>query len=604
MFRNASSPSLSTCIAGDRPGYGMLAVLLVMLVAGAIASAAALLGTNTLLVNAYAQREATLQAVADDGLEQARAKLNGNKVLYNDTAYSVLENKAPVKDVSGNTIPGVTRTTWVGPGGIATGQFGVFGEIVVQVDDGDRNRVVRRAAINQESFAKFAYFTNIEGAIVFGGGDRIQGPVHSNDVIQIDNSHATFEGTIETAKTITGKSYGTFMQGYKERAPVIAMPLTADLNKLKGYAQSGNTYFKPQNNPAGQGQARMRIEFLTVDMNSNGRVDDDEAFIRVYTSPDEEWVVAGMPSGNNTMKNTRNCGGVFGGGFRITTTLRKSNSSYNADSSSQSLVPPKTHCGLGGDTVLTRGFKATTTGGGSDSVPNGSWVKYTDTPDVRLTALGRADAMYLFPINHAGNANFKGVIFVEGKVAISGVVHGHVTLASTDNIVIADDITYAYAPGVGGCQDLLGLFTAKQVVIADNILNTPQVPNTRWSQTNRLFTYGATADESIDAVILALDQFTGENYDSGPSSGQPCEGTTVGRGCLYLTGGVIQNTRGAVGTTGGTGYIKRYSYDTCAAVIPPPYFPTTGHFNRGQYFEVNASGFDIGRYTSNLMARH
>ena len=54
---------------------------------------------------------------------------------------------------------------------------------------------------------------------------------------------------------------------------------------------------------------------------------------------------------------------------------------------------------------------------------------------------------------------------------------------------------------------------------------------------------------------------------------EACEAKTWGRGCLYITGGIIQNTRGAVGTGAGTGYVKRYSFDACAATEPPPYLP-------------------------------
>ncbi|NIP78739.1 MAG: hypothetical protein GWM90_05865, partial [Gemmatimonadetes bacterium] len=55
--------------------------------------------------------------------------------------------------------------------------------------------------------------------------------------------------------------------------------------------------------------------------------------------------------------------------------------------------------------------------------------------------------------------------------------------------------------------------------------------------------------EFIHAVVLALDQFTVENYSSGSDSAEPCEGTTNGRGCIYLTGGIVQAQRGPVGLT-------------------------------------------------------
>jgi hypothetical protein len=51
-----------------------------------------------------------------------------------------------------------------------------------------------------------------------------------------------------------------------------------------------------------------------------------------------------------------------------------------------------------------------------------------------------------------------------------------------------------------------------------------------------------------------------------------------------------------VGTAAGTGYLKRYSYDVCGTTNPPPYFPTTGHFSRAGYYELDPVGFDVDAY--------
>ncbi len=57
---------------------------------------------------------------------------------------------------------------------------------------------------------------------------------------------------------------------------------------------------------------------------------------------------------------------------------------------------------------------------------------------------------------------------------------------------------------------------------------------------------------------------------------------------------------GAVGTSGGTGYTKRYSYDRCAVVAPPPYFPTTGRFQENRYVELDTAGFEHTTYFKSI----
>jgi hypothetical protein len=280
------------------------------------------------------------------------------------------------------------------------------------------------------------------------------------------------------------------------------------------------------------------------------------------------------------LRNSTNCGHYHSNGkFYVAATHGTSGS----DNYKKALTDGnKSRCYLGGSDSLNNGFVA------NDGT--GQWLKWPGA--VSPLVAGRPDAQYLFPISRALNPDFKGVIYVDGNVAISGVLRGQVTLAATGNIVIADDVTYATDPGAGTCADILGMFAGNDVVVADNTLNTPQRPygGAPW------MTYASTADEFIDGVVLALNIFTVEDYANGPTTAEPCGSDVTGRGCLRLTGGIIQKTRGAVGTIGyygGTGYVKRYSYDACAYTNPPPYFPTTGHFATGRYFEVNPVGFSV-----------
>ncbi|GIW52587.1 MAG: hypothetical protein KatS3mg081_1942 [Gemmatimonadales bacterium] len=572
-------------------GIALVVVILVTLVVAAVAGGAALVSSNTTLIGRHADRLGLLEAAADAGLEEARARINGDKTLYPDTGFAVLELNAQVTDARGNVIPNLRRSTYVGPTGITSGQYGVFGSIVVVVEDAFGNRLVRRGEVVQESFAKYAYFTDIEPSyIAFGGGDQIFGPVHTNDYLKIYPSGATFHGPVVTAKTVQGAQYGVFKQGYTENGPYIAMPQTADLNKLKSQAQAGKTSFT--SSTAGDaGEATTRIEFVAIDLNGDGSVNgSNEGFIRVYQSSSAGWVSGSLPSdySSNRLRNSENCGHYHSGGVFVNA---KSHPNSGPDSWVAAVSSSTKRCYLGGSDSLWGGFQP------SDG--KGAWLQWPGPVSPLLS--GRPDAQYLFPISRELNPSFKGVIYVEGKVAVSGVVRGRVTLAATDDIVIVDDLTYATAPGQSACKDgdILGLFSGGDIVVSDNTLNSPVRP----TSAANYFTYDDTKDEFINAVVLALNIFTVENYASGATTAEPCESKLWGRGCLYLTGGIIQRTRGAVGTSSGTGYLKRYSYDSCAFSEPPPYFPTTGHFARGRYYEVDPRGFNVAEYFARLTGR-
>ena len=575
----------------DERGIALVVVILVMLAVATISAGAALISSNASLINRYNNDLSVLEAVANSGIEEARSRVNGDKTLYPANGYSILENQVQVTDASGNTIPGVTRSTYVGPTGVTSGQYGVFGSIVTVAEDNNGNKVVRRGEIVQESFAKFAYFTDNEGGnIWFAGGDQIFGPLHTNDQMKIHYTGATFWGPVTTAQDVYQPWYGTFAQGYTEYAPVIPMPATAELTKLQSQAAAGNTSIVG-NSLGGAGRATTRIEFVAIDLDGDGQVTGaNEGFFRVFQGTDARYVIADVPSdyGNRGLRNSENCGYWDGGAIGVGNFIVADDLPNNGGFTWLNAVTSATRrCYLGGDPAISGGFQPV------DNY-NGQYVPWTG-PVSPLVA-GRPDAQYLFPLSRELNPSFKGVIYVQGKVAISGVVRGQVTLAASDDIIIADDITYATDPGAGTCADILGIFSGDDVIIADNTINAPKRPRDNWGYR----TYDDTGSEFIHGVILALDIFTVQNYWSGSTSAQWCENRRTGRGCIYLTGGIIQNTRGAVGLTNGAGYSKRYSYDLCAATAPPPYFPTTGHFVKGRYYEVDPVNFDVASYFAML----
>lgn len=151
-------------------------------------------------------------------------------------------------------------------------------------------------------------------------------------------------------------------------------------------------------------------------------------------------------------------------------------------------------------------------------------------------------------------STFNGVIHSTRNIRVKGTVNGKVTVASDKNIYIQDDILYAADPRVGASDDFLGLVSGLDAIVADNTAN----------QTNC----------EIHASILALGKFRVENYNTGSP-----------RGTLTVLGGIVQETRGAVGTLSGgslaTGYYKNYQYDSRLLNEAPPSFPTTGENTAG-----------------------
>jgi hypothetical protein len=382
----------------------------------------------------------------------------------------------------------------------------------------------------------------------------------------------------------------------------------------------------------------MRIEFVPVDLNGDGQLGGpDEGFFRVYRTTNSDWLRGDWSNRDD------NCGAFYQlwpGGDQVFVPVSEHPKSwvYNAlramnypnyyRIAGQSLTSTirnrilsqsSARCYPGGDPHLyaveirgtqtyndiVNGSMSTTDMAkalaGTDnsfvaSGPLGSWTQWPGTVDSRLSS--RSDRAYLFPLYRGLNPGTKGVIYVNGTVGISGTLRGRVTLYATGNVALLDDLKYVTDPSLNLCSDILGIISANNIYVADNSIQGAEDPGSGYRS------FDDTKDVFLTGVMMALNtSFGAENYDSGPTNGNGCEGRVVGRGCLYLTGGLIQKARGAVGTFSsyyGTGYIKRYSYDRCALYNPPPYFPTTGRYTDNRYYEIDPAHFDVAELFQDL----
>jgi hypothetical protein len=608
---------------GERKGFALLTIIFLTLGMAAIAASAIYLAGNAQLLGASVDREREFKYGAEAAMAIGKSRLNIDPLALPDSSFTTLMSNQAVVGADGASLPGVSVNLYVGPTGSTSGQFGRFASVVAEARDGQGARFVRRLELTQESFARFAYWSNQEknasgGIIYFANNDQLWGPVWSNDIINIANTGAHFHNEVGTAKTIQGKNYGTFDKGYTENKPVIQLPSNASLSKLAGYATAGFMNFAtPNTTPAA---LRTRIEFVAQDIGT-GAADStgvDEGFIKVYTAVagQEAWLRGDWTTDKAT---ARNCGAAYrvaiggprkffpasvhtqswfrtllqAGGMTATQATDTSNASLNTI-----MAKSTARCYLGGDPHLVAEERnsgsftnAQKQKGGDDTTftvvgARGTWSTFPGVVDARVSAK-RIDAAQLFPIYRGMNSGTKGVINVAGSVGISGVVRGILTIYSTGELVYLDDVRYATDPSVGSCSDMLGVISAKNITVADNSLQNPPNIGTYKNMDD-------TKDMFIHGVLMAINtSFTVEDYSTGPNNANDCEGTNGGRGCLYLNGGIIQERRGPVGLTDGTGFIKRYSYDRCAISKPPPYFPTTGRFLDNRYYEIDPVRFNV-----------
>jgi hypothetical protein len=158
-----------------------------------------------------------------------------------------------------------------------------------------------------------------------------------------------------------------------------------------------------------------------------------------------------------------------------------------------------------------------------------------------------------------------------GTVLVEGTLKGRVTISADNDIVITDDLTYQ---GGQNGTDALGLVAENSVQIYHPIStactrykdNDNKKECLAWGPgtTNLKAPDGAyNTNPTVHASILTLQHsFEVQVYDKGPELGT-----------LTLYGSIAQRFRGIVGTgNGATGYLKNYNYDSRLRYAPPPYF--------------------------------
>ena len=166
-----------------------------------------------------------------------------------------------------------------------------------------------------------------------------------------------------------------------------------------------------------------------------------------------------------------------------------------------------------------------------------------------------------------------------GDVYVSGNYTTPLTIAAANNIIVNGNITTTESSGIPTGSAVLGLVANQDVRVMHGLgasdSNAPG-PCDQDNSTTQSF-----SNLHIDAAILSLKHsFIVDHYNCGAPLGS-----------LTINGALVQNFRGAVGTSDGsgnifTGYVKSYTYDDRLAYLLPPYL-----------FDISTGGWEVDRET-------
>jgi len=186
---------------------------------------------NKRVNDAYSNYMTYWDSTQAHNLAASAANMAANIIFENPTSPSTWQAGIPSTSFAGGTLK-ATMAYMTGSDSadikiVASGVYqGVPDSVFVILEPG--------------SFARFAYFSNVEGAIVWASQDTVWGPMHTQDKMNI-NGHPTFWGKVSALKgTNPTKSNANFFGGY---ASGVNIPLPGDLNGVSAAATSGGKMF-------------------------------------------------------------------------------------------------------------------------------------------------------------------------------------------------------------------------------------------------------------------------------------------------------------------------------------------------------------------------
>jgi Tfp pilus assembly protein PilX len=171
-----------------------------------------------------------------------------------------------------------------------------------------------------------------------------------------------------------------------------------------------------------------------------------------------------------------------------------------------------------------------------------------------------------------------------GTLYLEGALKGRLTISAENNILITGNVTYA--GGTNG-TDVLGLIAQNSVKVYHPV-QRGDCTQTSGNGTCTAYAYHNLAGPN--GSVLGNVTIHGSILTLQHSFGVQAYSLGAHLGTITIYGSIAQRYRGPVGTSGGSGYLKNYNYDSRLRYAPPPFFldPVRSSWGQKTFGEVRA----------------
>lgn len=450
----------------------------------------------------------------------------------------------------------VTGAPRNGTGTVANQTYSLPYLVVVTGEKGPARRITTllgeyQFQVGRSSFARFGLFTNVHtsaagATVVFTSNILYDGPVHTNGRLAFATGTPYFGSYVTSA--------GCTNATCTSKAPGALVPSGSSYTLQN--AAAANTAF------AGGSNSPNCINLRVCPELTNG-IDFNAAYIP-------------MPTNSSNQQTAAQNGGLY---YSTSRTLKMwaADMNGNVPTAGTKATAQFIQTCNGTNTSTCETWRVTMSGGQMVIQRNNSTTTTWSTASTAWAAARSFNGVvYASSFTRVGGLDRTGTGPETAPAALASFAQ--ITVAADSTIRVTRDLRYEETPCSGrlarvngqiqtadcsnmGADNILGIYSQSGDVLVGTRSNCFDGVCT---STDRLD--HAPNDVAIEGVVMSsTGEFRVEQHDSGGD-----------RGAINLLGGLIENYYGPVGTTGGTGYKRSFTYDRrLLQGMSPPFFPTT-----------------------------